>query len=125
MSVYVWGKNRHGQLGEDPGSWEDSLVSHSGIDVPTRLDIDDEIVAVAGGEAHTLIVSKFGDIYSFGRGREGQLGHGNKHQTALAKPTKVSNLINANVVSVACGAHHSLAVTASGRVYHWGLVHKD
>lgn len=29
------------------------------------------------------------------------------------------------VTAVACGAFHSLAVTSSGRLYEWGLVHTE
>lgn len=32
-------------------------------------------VAAAAGEHHTLVVNKYGDVSTFGRGREGQLGH--------------------------------------------------
>ena len=33
-------------------------------------------VAAAAGEHHTVVVNKYGDVSTFGRGREGQLGHG-------------------------------------------------
>ena len=35
-------------------------------------------------------------------------------------PTVIQTLINADVVKVAAGFLHSLAVTSSGRVYAWG-----
>lgn len=34
-------------------------------------------------------------------------------------------LSNVTVTAVACGAFHSLAVTSSGRLYEWGLVHTE
>ncbi|CAM9445332.1 unnamed protein product, partial [Sphacelaria rigidula] len=33
-------------------------------------------VGVACGEHHSLVVTQWGDVYSFGRGKEGQLGNG-------------------------------------------------
>lgn len=38
---------------------------------------------------------------------------------------QVEALANETVVSVACGAYHSLAVTSSGRLYEWGLIHTE
>lgn len=39
--------------------------------------------------------------------------------------SQVEALSNVTVTAVACGAFHSLAVTSSGRLYEWGLVHTD
>lgn len=38
---------------------------------------------------------------------------------------QVEALSNVTVTAVACGAFHSLAVTSSGRLYEWGLVHTE
>lgn len=38
---------------------------------------------------------------------------------------QVEALSNVTVTAVACGAYHSLAVTSSGRLHEWGLVHTE
>lgn len=39
--------------------------------------------------------------------------------------SKVEGLSDVTTVAVACGAFHSLAVTSSGRLFEWGLVHTE
>lgn len=93
---------------------------------PARVDFNDEsVVAVSCGEHHTLAVTEWGDVCSFGRGKEGQLGNGEASRNGVDLPCKVEALANETVVSVACGAYHSLAVTSSGRLYEWGLIHTE
>ncbi len=36
-------------------------------------------MSVAAGQRHTLVLSKDGNVYSFGDGTVGQLGHGNTY----------------------------------------------
>jgi alpha-tubulin suppressor-like RCC1 family protein len=72
---------------------------------------------VATGDNHTIVLTDFGDVLSFGRGREGQLGHGEKSDEAI--PKIVNGLNHETVVDVACGSLTSYAITSSGRVYQW------
>ena len=45
--------------------------------------------------------------------------------TCGALDAQVEGLSGVTVVAVACGAFHSLAVTSSGRLYEWGLIHTE
>ncbi|XP_011487920.1 alsin-like isoform X3 [Oryzias latipes] len=58
------------------------------------------------------------EVWSWGRGSEGQLGHGD--QLARLQPLCVKSLTGQEVIKVAAGSHHSLALTAHCRVYSWG-----
>ncbi|CAM9876355.1 unnamed protein product, partial [Laminaria digitata] len=90
------------------------------------IEVDGErFVAAAAGEHHTLVVTQYGDVKAFGRGREGQLGHSEGSRLDTDVPGKVEGLSGVTVVAVACGAFHSLAVTSSGRLYEWGLIHTE
>lgn len=55
------------------------------------VDVEGErFVAAAAGEHHTLVVNQYGDVSTFGRGREGQLGHGEASRLDTADvPRKV------------------------------------
>jgi alpha-tubulin suppressor-like RCC1 family protein len=46
-----------------------------------------KIKSIAAGWAHSLLLSNDGNIYSFGFGEDGQLGHGNNR--SLTEPTKI------------------------------------
>ncbi|XP_024919902.1 alsin-like isoform X5 [Cynoglossus semilaevis] len=58
------------------------------------------------------------EVWSWGRGSEGQLGHGD--QLARLQPLCVKSLTGKEVTRVAAGSHHSLALTAQCKVFSWG-----
>lgn len=58
------------------------------------------------------------EVWSWGRGSEGQLGHGD--QLARLQPLCIKTLTGEEVIKVAAGSHHSLALTAQCQVYSWG-----
>ncbi|XP_035532247.1 alsin-like isoform X3 [Morone saxatilis] len=58
------------------------------------------------------------EVWSWGRGSEGQLGHGD--QLARLQPLCIKPLTGEEVIQVAAGSHHSLAITAHCQVYSWG-----
>ncbi|KAH9259368.1 hypothetical protein BASA81_002411 [Batrachochytrium salamandrivorans] len=81
-----------------------------------RFALPFKATGIAIGCEHVLVLDDVGQVYSWGRGNFGVLGHGNFCH--LAAPTKVSKL--EMVQSIACGAFHSLCSTALGEVYSWG-----
>jgi hypothetical protein len=58
-------------------------------------------------------------VCSWGRGEDGQLGHGSTDDRLL--PTQLSALDSQQIVSVVCGADHTIAYSESRvEVYSWG-----
>lgn len=54
------------------------------------VEVDGEFfVAAAAGEHHTLVVTQYGDVKSFGRGREGQLAHDEDSRLDADEPRMV------------------------------------
>jgi alpha-tubulin suppressor-like RCC1 family protein len=78
--------------------------------------------SIAAGDGHTLFTTESGDVYASGRGRQGQLGLATRENQHT--PTLVAALSHESVVRVAASGVSSYAITATGRVYHWGLVHR-
>ena len=84
------------------------------------------IVAVAGGETHSLAVDDEGAIYSFGAGEAGDragwcggwLGHGCNEETKI--PQRITALAGHRVVAVAAGRRHSLALVDGGHIFSFG-----
>ncbi|XP_058469615.1 alsin isoform X2 [Solea solea] len=58
------------------------------------------------------------EVWSWGHGEQGQLGHGD--DLARLQPACIKSLNSKEVVRVAAGAHHSLALTAHSQVFSWG-----
>ncbi|XP_015578623.1 PH, RCC1 and FYVE domains-containing protein 1 isoform X1 [Ricinus communis] len=88
--------------------------------LPKALDriaaLDAQIIAC--GSKHAVIVTKQGQIFSWGESSGGKLGHG--ADADVSQPKVIDALSESNVVLVACGEFHTCAVTVSGNLYTWG-----
>lgn len=67
--TYSWGWGDFGRLGH--GDCRDMFVP---TPIPTLSGIP--VVAAACGDTHTLVLTEAGEVYSFGRNQNGQLGTG-------------------------------------------------
>ncbi|EMP24334.1 Alsin [Chelonia mydas] len=70
------------------------------------------------GEADALLPSLRTEVWSWGKGKEGQLGHGDV--LPRLQPLCVKSLDSKEVIQLSAGGHHSLALTAKSQVYSWG-----
>jgi len=81
-----------------------------------------KVASLSCGSAHSLalILTSEGDITaSWGRGEDGQLGHGDAEERL--RPQSIFGLMNKGITSVHCGAEYSIAVAEELReVYSWG-----
>ena len=53
--------------------------------------------------------TEYGDLYAWGRGREGQLGHGTRDNSA--EPRAVEKLAHERIIRAQCGHSHTIALT--------------
>ena len=68
----------------------------------------------------TRVVSN-NDVYTWGFGGQGQLGHnGNNVQKDLKTPTIVRHMLGKNVLGIACGLEHTVAMVKPGKLWAWG-----
>ncbi|XP_053768363.1 RCC1 domain-containing protein 1 isoform X3 [Desmodus rotundus] len=70
------------------------------------------------GTEHALLLDEAGQVYSWGGGRHGQLGHGTL--AAEPEPRLLEALQGLPVAEVAAGGWHSVCVSETGDVYTWG-----
>ncbi|XP_037823677.1 probable E3 ubiquitin-protein ligase HERC2 [Lucilia sericata] len=75
-------------------------------------------VAVNSGGKHCLALTTDGEVYSWGEGEDGKLGHGNR--MSYDRPKLIDDLTGIGIVDIACGSAHSAAITSSGHVLTWG-----
>ncbi|XP_007485665.2 serine/threonine-protein kinase Nek8 isoform X5 [Monodelphis domestica] len=73
---------------------------------------------VACGDLFTACLTDRGIIMTFGSGSNGCLGHGGF--TDLSQPTIVEALLGYEMVQVACGASHVLALSTERELFAWG-----
>ncbi|XLS52130.1 hypothetical protein HN51_012807 [Arachis hypogaea] len=77
------------------------------------------VLLISAGASHSVALLSGNVVCSWGRGEDGQLGHGDTDDRLL--PTKVSALEGQDIVSITCGADHTVAHSVSGKgVYSWG-----
>ncbi|XP_066542491.1 alsin isoform X2 [Hoplias malabaricus] len=69
-------------------------------------------------EKEKLLPSLFTEVWSWGRGQEGQLGHGDF--LPRLQPLCIKSLNKKEVIKIVAGTNHSLALTAQCQVYSWG-----
>jgi hypothetical protein len=74
-------------------------------------------VMVACGWNHSMVVTADGRLWTFGRGREGQVGRGNKPKILVPRIVWYCSFNEVKIVMVAGGRYHSIATTADGDVY--------
>jgi len=80
------------------------------------------IVAVAAGGTHSLLADSTGKVWAWGGGGYGQLGN-NAFMNSTAPVTVVMDSALTplpNIVKLAAGGSHSLALDSTGVVYAWG-----
>nr|GLL17080.1 ultraviolet-B receptor UVR8 [Ipomoea trifida]GMC51228.1 ultraviolet-B receptor UVR8 [Ipomoea batatas] len=78
-----------------------------------------KITEIAAGEAHTLVLTADGRVYSWGRGMFGRLGTGSEFDQLF--PVRVEfGSAPVKIVAIAAGAYHSLALADDGSVWGWG-----
>lgn len=70
-------------------------------------------------DSHSLAICSNGDLLSFGRNENCQLGWDSGTTTKIESPETTSGITN--VVAVAAGGRHSLALLDNGDVLAWGL----
>ncbi|AET04805.2 chromosome condensation regulator RCC1 repeat protein [Medicago truncatula] len=77
------------------------------------------VLLISAGASHTVALLTGNVVCSWGRGEDGQLGHGDTDDRLL--PTKLSAFDGQDIVSVTCGADYTVARSKSGKdVYSWG-----
>lgn len=109
-SVWAWGCNNEGRLGD--GTTEDRHV-------PVQVKGLTNVVAVAAGLKHSLALKKDGTVWAWGDNLYGELGDGtNVHRHT---PVRVPSL--AGVKAIAAGWAHSIALMADGSIRAWGCNH--
>uniref|UniRef100_A0A671K609 Alsin-like n=1 Tax=Sinocyclocheilus anshuiensis TaxID=1608454 RepID=A0A671K609_9TELE len=76
------------------------------------------VTTTSTSESRNLLPSLYTEVWSWGRGQEGQLGHGD--YLPRLQPLCIKSLSKKEVVKITAGANHSLALTAQCQVYSWG-----
>jgi len=122
-TVYCWGNNEYGRLGNDS-------TTQSPVPVPVKVAdsadggfVNGQVESVSAGEFHTCAVTTGNTVYCWGRNSSGQLGNDSEGDSPVPVPVADSadgGFVNGSVESVSAGGSHTCAVTTGNTVYCWG-----
>src|SRR5579863_63472 len=103
--IYSLGRNNYGQLG---------LGDYIDRTTPQKITFDFKsiIISVACGHAHTLVITKFGEIYGWGCNCDGQLGLGDTIDRIVPHKLPIED-----VKSVSCGRYYTTILTEQGELF--------
>ena len=103
-SLWTWGFNSYGQLGDGTETCRE-----------TPVKVMDNVKQVSLGLGHTGAIKNDGSLWMWGRNDYGQLGDGTKWGCEK-KPIKIMD----NVKQVSLGSYHSGAIKNDGSLWMWG-----
>jgi alpha-tubulin suppressor-like RCC1 family protein len=107
-SVWAWGLNSSGQIGDGTTTTRKS---------PVQLTTLTGMEAVSSGTAYSLALKNDGTVWAWGLNTSGQLGDGTT--TQQTSPEQLTTL--SGMIAVSAGGSQSLALKNDGTVWAWGL----
>jgi alpha-tubulin suppressor-like RCC1 family protein len=110
-SLWAWGSNEYGQLGN-----EDGTIQKSSTPVQVGTNTDWTVIAAVG--LHSLAIKNDGTLYAWGDNSFGQLGRDTAASVMSVTPLKVNN--DTDWTAVAGGYTHSIALKNNGELWVWG-----
>ena len=139
-SVYAWGSGANGRLGIGDGSGDSGGVGGSGgggggggeapaqMSTPTRVDFTDgdddarvvRMAHISCGYNHTGACDVHGNVYTWGKGSNGVLGHGETRDELWPRRVEAASMASERIVQVSCGYKHTAVTAESGALFVWG-----
>ncbi|KAJ3680411.1 hypothetical protein LUZ60_016689 [Juncus effusus] len=111
--IFMWGNTPGNIFDNKHGKKADSSL-------PKLLDSVQslQIQKIICGESHAALVTKQGEVFSWGEEKSGRLGH--KTNINISHPKTIETLSNSRINTLALGAKHTCVLTTSGQLYTWG-----
>lgn len=108
-TVWAWGSNAVGQLGDGTTTTRTTPVQVAGLS---------GVRQVSAGLEHSLALRSDGTVWAWGANDHGQLGDGTFSSVPQLTPVQVTGLTS--VTKISAGGSFSLALRSDGTVWAWG-----
>ena len=107
-----WGQNDFGQLGSEATELQVSPIAITGAE---------NIIGITAGASHVLALDQNGEVMAWGKNQNGQLGLGHTLDRAIPTYVDIDDTQRLkNVIQLAAGSSHSLALISDGTLMGWG-----
>ncbi|EFE43530.1 alpha-tubulin suppressor protein Aats1, putative [Trichophyton verrucosum HKI 0517] len=110
-SIFVSGHGSKGELGLGPDVTERTLPTK----IPNFPPVGSDVISIASGMAHTIVLLDDGTIYGWGAARKGQLGADKVSQKVVWSPQKivVGGNLPGHIREISCGREFTVLTTTS------------
>ena len=123
--VYTWGRNQGSNWMGISFMGGGGYLGHGdtqSVHLPKRIDFLSKYGAKAAdvvcGGRHTVIRTVDGELLSCGVGEYGRLGTGSTVDSL--EPAPLETLVEEDIIQIAAGSSHTLALSKSGKLFVWG-----
>ncbi|XP_027357984.1 PH, RCC1 and FYVE domains-containing protein 1-like isoform X2 [Abrus precatorius] len=118
--VYIWGEVICENVKVGADKYVNYLSPRADVLLPRPLESNVvlDVHHIACGVKHASLVTRQGEVFTWGEESGGRLGHGVGKD--VVQPHLVEALTSTAIDFVACGEFHSCAVTMAGELYTWG-----
>ena len=116
-TLWLWGQNNYGQLGDNSSESKSSPIQTIAGDVNWKQ--------ISCGETHSAAIKTDGTLWVWGGNRNGALGLGNIDYPNIKISSPVQTIAKGNNwIDVACGSYHTVAIknsnTNENELYSFG-----
>ena len=118
--IYSWGRFYKQENKKEKSSTSGDYSSPQLIESLSN----ESIIKISAGNNHSMAITELGELYTWGEGIYGQLGHGVNNNEQY--PKKVEYFTNKfKIIDCAGGAAHTIALTEEGYIFGWGQNDKN
>ena len=119
-TVWAWGRNDYGQLGDGTATQRTLPVQVSGLSAVSAIRASSTGDLFSPTAYFSMALKSDGTVWVWGRNNYGQLGNGTTDSSAHSTPSQVPGL--SGISAIAAGGAHALALKSDGTVvWAWGM----